>query len=212
VRPDPLGEAVEWIREGSLVAYPTETVWGVGADATSDESLARLRRWKGRGEASPVSILVDRVSDLDALDFEVRSDVRRMAEGLWPGPLTLVIPCRRSFARGVARDDGAVGVRCSAHPLAAALARRLCDAGVGPITATSLNRSGAEPARTHGEASALCGDEPDAPRLLAVERAESGGTDASTVVDVTREPPRVLRWGAVNAAALEPWLREGANA
>ncbi len=212
MRPDPLGEAVEWIRNGGLLAYPTETVWGVGADSASDASLARLYRWKGRGPAEPVSSLVEQLSDLDALDFEVRSGVRRMAEELWPGPLTLVMPCRRPFARGVARDDGAVGVRCSAHPLAAALARRLCHAGVGPITATSLNRSGAEPARTHDEASALCGDDLETPRLLAVERAESGGADASTVVDVTGEQPRVLRWGAVNAAALEPWLREGANA
>ncbi len=212
MRPDPLGEAVEWLREGGLLAYPTETVWGVGADAKSDESLARLRRWKGRGEASPLSILVEQASDLDALGFELGTGARRMVEELWPGPLTLVISCRRPFGRGLARDDGAVGVRCSAHPLAAALARRLREAGVGPITATSLNHSGAEPAHTHDEASALCGDGLETPRLLGVEHAESGGADASTVVDVTGDPPRVLRWGAVNAAALESWLGDGANA
>jgi tRNA A37 threonylcarbamoyladenosine synthetase subunit TsaC/SUA5/YrdC len=120
----------------------------------------------------------------------------------------LVLPCAARFARGVARADGAVGVRCSAHPLAAALARRLRSERVGPITATSLNRSGAPPARTRSEAESVCGHEPDQPRLLDVKGAEAGGDAASTVVDLAGARPVVLRWGAITADVLEPVLAE----
>lgn len=200
---DPIGEAVSWVREGGLLAYPTETVWGLGADATADASLERLRRWKGRGESEPISILIEDVADLDALGFRLGSAATRLAAAFWPGPLTLVIRCEGRLAAGVARSDGAVGVRCSIHPLAAALARRLRAEGTGPITATSLNPSGAPPARTREEARAACGSALELPRMLDVSRAEAGGGPPSTVVDVTGRTPRVLRWGALRADELE---------
>jgi tRNA threonylcarbamoyl adenosine modification protein (Sua5/YciO/YrdC/YwlC family) len=205
---DPIGDAVSWIRAGGLLAYPTETVWGLGADAATDASLERLRRWKGRGEAEPISILVEDAADLETLGFRLGSAAERLAATFWPGPLTLVLSCERQFGRGVARSDGAVGVRCSAHPLAAAIARRLRSQGVGPITATSLNPSGAPPAHTREEARAACGSDLEVPRMLEVSRAEAGGGPASTVVDLTGEQPRVLRWGALRAAQLEPVLQE----
>jgi L-threonylcarbamoyladenylate synthase len=206
--PDPIGDAVAWIRDGGLLAYPTETVWGLGVDAAADRALERLRRWKGRGESAPMAILVEGVGDLGALGFELEAAVERLAGAFWPGPLTLVLKCHHRFGRGVARGDGAVGVRCSAHPLAAAIARRLRDEGVGPITATSLNPSGQRPARTREEAGAVCGEGDAVPHLIEVDHAEAGGDEASTVVDVTGARPRVLRWGAVPAAELEPVLRE----
>jgi L-threonylcarbamoyladenylate synthase len=208
VIPDPIGEAVSWVREGGLLAYPTETVWGLGADATADASLERLRRWKGRGESEPVSILIEDAADLDALDFRLGSAAKRLAAAFWPGPLTLVLSCECRFGLGVARSDGAVGVRCSTHPLAAALARRLRSEGVGPITATSLNPSGVPPARTREEARAACGSDRELPRMLDVDRAEAGGGPPSTVVDATGREPRVLRWGALRAAELEPVMQE----
>jgi L-threonylcarbamoyladenylate synthase len=208
VIPDPLGDAARWVRSGGLLAYPTETVWGLAADATSEAALARLLRWKGRSEAEPIAILVEAAGDLPALGLEVGRAAKRLAALFWPGPLTLVLPCRGRFPRGLARADGAVGVRCSSHPLAAALARRLRGERVGPVTATSLNRSGAPPARTRAEAEALCGGEPEQPRMLEVKGAESGGDAASTVVDLTGARPNVLRWGAVAADVLEPVLAE----
>jgi L-threonylcarbamoyladenylate synthase len=212
VIPDPIGEAVEWVRSGGLLAYPTETVWGLGADAGSDAALGRLRAWKGRGEETAISILVEGAGALAGLGFEFGASARRLAQAFWPGPLTLVLRCRRRFAPGVARGDGAVGVRCSAHPLAAALARRLAREGAGPITATSLNRSGAPPSATRDEARAACGEGPDAPHMIEVERAEAGGEAPSTVLDLTSPEPQVLRWGSVAAQELEPVLQEIAAA
>jgi L-threonylcarbamoyladenylate synthase len=208
VIPDPLGDAARWLREGGLLAYPTETVWGLGADATSDAAVARLQRWKGRDPGEPLAILIELVDDLTRLGFELGPGAKRLAGLFWPGPLTLVLRCRERFAQGVARADGAVGVRCSAHPLAAALARRLRVERVGPITATSLNRSGEPAAGSRVEAERLCGSEAEQPRLIDVKGAETGGDSASTVVDLTTPRPVVLRWGAVTAEALAPVLAE----
>jgi L-threonylcarbamoyladenylate synthase len=206
VSADALAAAVERIREGGLVAYPTETVWGLGADATSELALEALRRWKGRAEDAPISVLVAAPDALDTLGCEPLEAARRFASAFWPGPLTLVLRCARHFARGVARRDGAVGLRCSSHPGAAAFAARLAQAGVGPLTATSLNHSGEPAARNRDEARALCAGE-SAPALLDSD-ADAGGTPASTVVDLTGEKPVVLRWGALSRATIAPWLEE----
>ena len=207
--PDPLGDAARWLRDGGLLAYPTETVWGLAADVSSAEGLARLRRWKGREPADPISVLVEDIDAAEELGCELGAAARELAARFWPGPLTLVVRTRANRAAGVARQDGAVGLRCSAHPLAAALARRVGREGHGPLTATSLNRAGSQPARSLADARRLCDAEaPDEPHLLEVQGAEAGGDEASSVIDVTGEAPRVLRWGALGEDLVGPVLRK----
>jgi tRNA threonylcarbamoyl adenosine modification protein (Sua5/YciO/YrdC/YwlC family) len=206
VSPERLRLAVERLRAGGLVAYPTETVWGLGADATSEAALGSLRRWKGRAEDTPISVLVEASDALATLGCEPLGLAKRLAEAFWPGPLTLVMRCSRRFARGIARPDGAVGLRCSSHPVAADLAARVAAAGIGPLTATSLNHSGEPAARDRHEARALCAGEAS-PVLLDLE-ADAGGAQASTVLDLTGEKPVVLRWGALSRATIGPWLEE----
>lgn len=206
--PDPIGDAVGWVGDGRLLAYPTETVWGLGADASSADAVARLRRWKGRDDGTPISVLVASADAAKRQGCEIGPAAARLAAAFWPGPLTLVVPSSLPLAPGVARDDGAVGLRCSSHPLTALLVRRLDGAGVGPLTATSLNRSGAEPARSREQAKALADGGADGPRLLEVEGAEAGGEAESTVVDLVARSPRVLRWGAVREPELGPVLEE----
>jgi len=205
--PDPIGDSVEWVRDGGLLAYPTETVWGLGADSRSVSAVARLNDWKGRDVSEPISILVADIDCLAALGFELTHTARRFAAAFWPGPLTLVLNCAGRFAPGVSRDDGAVGVRCSSHPLSVAIARRLAAAAVGPLTSTSLNPSGAPAARDLAEAREMCGSSAESPRLVAVEGAEAGGDRESTVIDATGSEPRVLRWGAVAQSDLARFLR-----
>lgn len=202
---DAVERAVDCVRRGELLAYPTETVWGLGADAASPSAVAKLRAFKGRGDA-PISILISE-SEALAADFDTSAIARELAKRFWPGPLTLVVPCRRSFAAGVARDDGAVGVRCSSHPVASRLARALASVGVGPVTSTSLNRSGEPAAQTRERALAVRG--------AGGERAEyvlagpdAGGEAASTVLDLSGATPRVLRWGGLPPDALTPVLEE----
>jgi L-threonylcarbamoyladenylate synthase len=194
---DPIGAAVDWLRDGALLAYPTETVWGLGADACSVAAIERLRGWKGKRESAPISILIADPEALEPLGFEFNDLARRLVAAFWPGPLTLVLDCSGRFAPGVSRHDGAVGVRCSSHPIGAALARRLAAEGVGPITSTSLNRSGATPAVTLEQVREVCGADLEGPRLLAVEGAEAGGDGESTVIDTTGPELVVLRWGTL---------------
>jgi len=202
-----IADAVARLRAGGLVAFPTETVWGLGADAGSEAAMAALRRWKGRGAAQPVSLLVADLEAAAALGLELPPAARRLAAAFWPGPLTLVVPAPPGrFATGVARGDGAVGLRCSPHPVAAALAAALAAAGAGPLTATSLNRSGEPPARTRAEAERLCAG-CDAPWCLP-GAAEAGGAEPSSVVDCTGARPRLLRAGAVARADLERALEQ----
>lgn len=192
-----LEEALARIARGGLVAYPTETLFGLGVDATRSDAVERLRAWKGRRDDQPLSLLVEDAACLSSLGIDVPPAAQRLADELWPGPLTLVLPCTRGFAQGVARSDGAVGVRCSPHPVAAELARRLAERGLGPITATSLNRSGSAPVADRGAAATVCGEADDQPWLLDVPGTPDPAGVATTVVDATEARPRVLREGAV---------------
>ena len=198
-----LDEAVARVAGGGLLAYPTETVWGLGTDARCDLAVAALRDFKGRRAEAPISVLVTGADALAELGFAPDAAARRAVSAFWPGPLTLVLACRGGFAAGVARADGAVGVRCSPHPVAAALAAACREAGVGPLTSTSCNRSGAPAARDRVAARAVCGR-----GVALVAGEDAGGGTPSTVVDFTGSRPRVLRWGGVSEAELAPCVGE----
>lgn len=211
---DPLVEAAAHVRAEGLIAYPTDTTYGLGADARSARAVDALQLWKGRATGQPLSILVTGAQMCDALGCELGPAAQALVAAFWPGPLTLVVRCRTQFARGVAGPGGTLGLRCSSHPLAHALAVRLAEDGLGPVTATSLNRSGAQPARTREEARAVCGGDSGAPWLLDLQGLEEPHGGASTVVDVACAEPRVLREGVISEAALRTVLlgtREGAR-
>jgi L-threonylcarbamoyladenylate synthase len=141
-------------------------------------------------------VLVGDFAALAALGAELTPLAAALAAKFWPGPLTLVVRCADVFAPGIAGADGAVGFRCSPHPVAHALAR-----AAGVITATSLNRAGAPACATRSEAETCAGA---AFALLAGEDAH--GAPPSSVVDASGERLRVLREGAIPAPALEAAL------
>lgn len=202
--PGSLADAVACVAAQGLVAYPTETVWGLGADARSERALERLRAVKGRDAEQPVALLVTGLGAAAALGLRVDARATRLARAFWPGPLTLVLPASARFARGVARHDGAVGLRCSSHAAARELAEALERAGVGPVTATSLNRSGDPPARGVDEARRLAARARES--IVVLEAPEAGGAPASTVVDLTGPEPSVVRAGAIDEADLRAAL------
>jgi L-threonylcarbamoyladenylate synthase len=202
---DPFERAVERLEHEGLVGYPTETVWGLGADASSALAVDRLRRFKGRPADKPLPVLVTGLAALEKLVVSVSPLVRELAEAFWPGPLTLVLPSPARLAPGVARSDGGLGVRCSAHPVASELAARLEREGRGPLTATSLNRSGEPPAATRAEAAKWCGVAIAEPLLLETG-PDAGGESPSTVLDLTGPYPEWVRRGPL-ATDLERWLR-----
>ncbi|MBW2313198.1 MAG: L-threonylcarbamoyladenylate synthase [Deltaproteobacteria bacterium] len=218
---EPFEAAVQRLCAGGLVAFPTETVWGLGADATSPEALARLLAWKGRSTDQPIAVLVEGLDGLEPLGVEATPVARALAEAFWPGPLTLVVPTARShFAPGVGRADGAVGLRCSPDPTAMALVRALARAGAGPLTATSLNRHGEPSATSQSEARALCAAYPgpelvaplaDSGPELVVPLADSSSSHAnpSTVVDCTGPTFQLIREGAIAADAVAAAVHGG---
>ncbi len=215
--------AVDRLAEDGFIAYPTETVWGLGACADRADAVSRLVAWKGRASDAPMSVLISSLDTARGLGCKMEGVALRLAEAFWPGPLTLVVSCDRSFAPGVARDDGALGLRCSSHPVANDLAIAVEAAGLGPLTSTSMNRSGEPPVGVWRDALALAGSDRDAssPLLvaLAAEQAgnaessvpergfDAGGETPSSVVDCTEMDPKVLRVGAIDARRLESvWL------
>lgn len=189
--------ALDVLADDGLVAFPTETVWGLAARAVSEKAVAALRDFKGRNHDKPFSILLDGPDRAAEVAAEWCDPARKLADAFWPGPLTLVVLCGQALAPGVAAADGSIGLRCSPHPVAAALAGGAFDRGLGPVTATSLNRRGEPPARDRREARRICGD------VIAMLEGEAGGELASTVVDATTAPPRMLREGAIPADLLE---------
>ena len=202
---DRVADAMCRLGADGFIAYPTETVWGLGACADRPRAVERLMAWKGRAPDAPIAVLV---ADAEAgVELGCRFDVhaRRLVEAYWPGPLMVVVPCSGQFALGVARSDGALGLRCSPHPLAHALAVATRAAGLGPLTSTSLNRSGA--AATFDAAIEMTHDaDPGdlaSPLTVGERELDAGGSQPSSVVDCTGVLPEVLRVGAIDREALE---------
>ena len=212
---DPIDAALARLREDGFVAYPTETVWGLGACADRPEAIDRLMAWKGRASETPLAVLTPSAASVADLGCRLEGRALVLAEHFWPGPLMLVLPCDRSWAKGVAGAGGALGVRCSPHPIAMALAEGLHAAGLGPLTSTSFNRSGDPPATCEQEARALLvtasglkADRPQGtdlgePLFVSAKNVDAGAELPSTVVDCTGDRLTILRVGAIAAEAIE---------
>ena len=177
--------AVAALARGEVVGFPTETFYGLGADALDPAALERLRAVKGRGVEKATSLLVTEAM-LEALVAEVSPRARALMAAHWPGALTLALPARPGLPEGLV-SDGCVAVRCSPHPVAQALV-----AGLGrPLTATSANPAGAPPPTT---AAGVRGYFPD---CLVVDGGDTPGGKPSTLVRVRGDVVEILRAGAV---------------
>lgn len=195
--PDPLAiaAAAAVLRAGGLVAFPTETVYGLGADALDPAAVRRIYEAKGRPDFNPIIVHVAGIDQARALTRHWPAHATRLANRFWPGPLTLVLPKDIAVPDIVTAGLDAVGIRVPAHPVALALLRA---AGL-PVAAPSANRyTQLSPTHADHVAEAL-GDRVDV--LLDGGAAQVG--IESTVVDLTGPVPRLLRPGMISAAALE---------
>jgi L-threonylcarbamoyladenylate synthase len=191
--------ALRVLAADGLVAFPTETIWGIAARADSARAVDALRAWKGDADERPFSVMVSGVARLDALGAELGARARALASQYWPGPLTLIVRCSLALAPGVAGAGRAIGFRCSPHPVAAALAEAAERSGLGPLTATSLNESGQPPGETRQQAERILAERPGIELLM---HGEAGGSDASTVVDASGPELAVVREGAIPSEEL----------
>ena len=192
-----IAAAVAAVRRGLLVVLPTDTVYGIGADAFDAEAVQRLLDAKGRGRDMPPPVLISEATTLDALVTEVPGWARGLVEQYWPGPLTVVCRQQPSLRWDLGETRGTVAVRMPSHQSALDLLGR-----TGPLAVSSANLSG-EPAATVAD---------DAERMLGgsvevvLDDGPSPGSAASTIVDCTGTRPRILREGAIDAAELGPVL------
>lgn len=176
-------------RAGNLVVMPTDTVYGIGADAFNSQAVTALLAAKGRGRDMPVPVLVGSWSTIDGLALSVSDSARSLIEAFWPGGLSLVIRQAPSLAWDLGDTGGTVMVRMPMHPVALDLLR-----SVGPMAVSSANRSGQPPATTSSGAEEQLGM--DVAVYLDGGPAPVGVP--STIVDLTGAAPRVLREGAVS--------------
>lgn len=188
-------DAASLLREGEVVAFPTETVYGLGASALSDESVEKIFLAKGRPSDNPLIVHIGAKEQLSMVASHVPEKAERVIEAFWPGPLTVILPKTDQVASLVTAGLDTVGVRMPDHPVALALLR---EAGV-PIAAPSANRSGRPSPTT---ASHVLADLEG--RIAGVLDGGSTGVGVeSTVLDVTVEPPMILRPGGVTREQLE---------
>ena len=180
---------------GGLVAFPTETVYGLGADARQTDAIARVYTVKGRPRNHPLIVHLGSAADLDTWTAEVPAAARVLAAAFWPGPLTLVLPRAARLPDAATGGGPSVGVRVPAHPMARALIAALG----GPIAAPSANRFGAISPTTAAHVAADLGDEVD---YILDGGACTVGVE-STIVDLTRGRAVQLRPGGVPRADVE---------
>lgn len=195
IDPAPLNRAAEIIRRGGLVAFPTETVYGLGANALDSEAVKRIYLAKGRPSNNPLIVHVASPEEALMVASEWPERAARLAERFWPGPLTLVLPRRSEIPDAVTGGGVTVAVRLPAHPVARAL---ISAAGV-PLAAPSANRSQRISPTTADHVRCSLGGR--------IEMILDGGSTQvgveSTVLDLVSEPPRLLRPGHITPAMIE---------
>lgn len=188
-----LTRAAEILRSGGLVVYPTDTVYGLGADAACPSAIRRIYEVKGRPDEKAIIWLISSLDDVRAT-VTVDEQIERLATHFWPGALTLVLR-RQESGLGTFPT---LGVRIPAHPVALALIRALG----GAVATTSANRSGQLSVRTAGESLAQIGDQVD----LIIDAGQAPVGTESTVVDLSTQRPTLLRAGAISSVEIEAVL------
>ena len=199
-RTSSLSAAVSALRRGQLVVLPTDTVYGVAADAFSVPAVAALREAKGRGRDVPVPVLVGSWQALDGLAAAPDDRLRRLVETFWPGPLTVVVRAVSTLAWDLGETRGTVALRMPLHPVALDVLVE-----TGPLATSSANRHGSPPARDAARAQEALGTAV----AVYLEAGPSADLTPSTVVDCSggrSVPPRLLRAGALPTAALREVL------
>lgn len=177
------------VRRGELVVLPTDTVYGIAADAFDPAAVRRLLAAKGRGREMPPPVLVSAATTLDALAAGVPGYARSLVEAFWPGPLTLVCTQQTSLQWDLGDTRGTVAVRMPDHPVAIEILER-----TGPLAVSSANLTGHPPATDAAQAEEMLA----AHVAVIVDAGATAGDVASTIVDVTGDQGRILRRGALS--------------
>jgi L-threonylcarbamoyladenylate synthase len=181
--------AVEWLRAGGVVAFPTDTLYGLAVDPTSSAAVRQLFDLKGREARAALPLIAASVNQVETLCGRLGPLSARLAAQFWPGPLSLVFDAPPTLVAEVHGGRRSIAIRVPAHRVA----RALCDAWGAPLTATSANRSGERPAVSAAAVSPLASDS----RLLLVDAGATIGGAGSTIVDARGARAVLIRDGAI---------------
>lgn len=189
--------AVNAIRRGDLVVLPTDTLYGLAADAFSPPAVAKLLEAKGRGRDMPTPVLVPAVRTLYGLVDEVTDTARELVESFWPGGLTIVMRHAPTLAWDIGDTKGTVALRMPLDAVALAVLEQ-----TGPLAVSSANRTGLAAPTVLAEAARQLGTAVE----VYLDGGESGEPIPSTILDLTGDLPKLLREGAVSISALRELL------
>jgi L-threonylcarbamoyladenylate synthase len=181
--------AVEILGSGGVVAYPTETFYGLGVNALNEEAVKKIYVIKKRDFSQPLLILIPHRDLLPLYVKDVPEDALMLIERFWPGPLTLIFSASSHLPSMLLGEADKIAIRVSSHPIAQALTKGLNS----PITSTSANISGAQSPCTSEEVFSQLGNKID----LLMDGGRTPGEKPSTIIDVTVSPPRLIREGAI---------------
>ena len=193
-----VAQAAQALRDGHLVGLPTETVYGLAANATDDAAVAKIFVAKGRPADHPLIVHVASVDQVTLFASQVPEFAQRLMQAFWPGPLTLILPRKPGVATASAGGQDSIGLRCPSHPLAQQLLRACAAMGVDGLSAPSANRFGRVSPTTAAHVQSELG-----PDLLILDGGECDVGIESTIIDCTRGEPVLLRPGQITRAHIE---------
>lgn len=182
------------MKQGAVVAYPTETFYGLGVDVLSPAAIKKLFEVKRRDWSNPVAVIVSDLSMLEKIVEEVPEQGRALMKIFWPGPLTILFKTNHAISKDLTTNTGKIGIRISSHPIAQAL----CEALGAPLTTTSANLSGLPPSSCVRHLKNYFADRLD----IIIDGGELDPSRGSTVVDVTEDKVVLIREGVVPATKI----------
>jgi L-threonylcarbamoyladenylate synthase len=184
-----IDRAVGIVKSGGIIAFPTETFYGLGVDPLNSDAVSRLFRIKDRDPGKAINLVVDDIDRARGILKSIPPHALDLIQNFWPGPLTILFSCTPEVPSSLTGGTGKIGIRVPSHPVSLHLLRAMGQ----PVTATSANRSGHAPARTAKDVEETFGREID----LVLDGGPTPGGKTSTVVDATLRPPRLIREGQV---------------
>ncbi|MCK5237006.1 MAG: threonylcarbamoyl-AMP synthase [Deltaproteobacteria bacterium] len=193
----------EIILSGGIIAYPTETFYGLGVDPFNKDAVKKLTALKGRPPDKPISILIKDADDLLRVVANVPAAAKKLIKNFWPGPLTIILKARETLPGEVTAGTNTIGVRVSSSPIAACI----MDVITTPLTATSANPEGAPPARSARECIDYFGTELSA----VIDGGESTALRPSTLVDASEDKISILREGDISSNDVNKIIKEDQN-
>ncbi|MDL2261379.1 threonylcarbamoyl-AMP synthase [Methanimicrococcus sp. OttesenSCG-928-J09] len=187
------------LTEGKAAAFPTETVYGLGACISNEKAVLNIYQIKGRPSEKPLSVLIASAADLEKIAEEIPPEASMLAEKFWPGPLTIILKKRKDISDSITAGKDTVGIRIPAHPVALEIVRR-----TGPLACPSANTSDSREPKSATDVLEDLNGKID----ILIDGGETKLQKPSTIIDLTVSPPKILRKGGADITEIKNCIGE----